>query len=110
MRDLLLGRPVHDWDIATSARPEQVQALFSRTLPIGIQHGTVVVQLPGFEPVEVTTFRGEGTYTDGRHPDSVTFVRTLREDLERHGFFPLDREWIVAGIAAEAAVRGRIPQ
>jgi tRNA nucleotidyltransferase (CCA-adding enzyme) len=83
VRDLLLGRQVHDWDVATSARPEEVQALFPRTLPIGIEHGTVVVQLPGADPVEVTTYRGDGAYSDGRRPDSVTFVRTLREDLSR---------------------------
>jgi tRNA nucleotidyltransferase (CCA-adding enzyme) len=83
VRDLLLGRQVHDWDVATSARPEEVQALFPRTLPIGIEHGTVVVVLPGADPVEVTTYRGDGAYSDGRRPDSVTFVRTLREDLSR---------------------------
>lgn len=82
VRDLLMGRPVSDWDVATSARPEQVRALFPRTVPIGIKHGTVAVLLPGRQ-VEVTTYRGEGAYSDGRHPDSVTFVRTLEEDLQR---------------------------
>jgi tRNA nucleotidyltransferase (CCA-adding enzyme) len=85
VRDLLLELPVNDWDVATSAAPRQVQALFPRTIPLGIQHGTVAVQLRGMQ-VEVTTFRGEGAYSDGRHPDSVTFVRTLEEDLQRRDF------------------------
>jgi tRNA nucleotidyltransferase (CCA-adding enzyme) len=85
VRDLLLGRPVNDWDVATSARPEQVQALFKRTVPIGIKHGTVAVVLPG-QQVEVTTYRSESRYSDGRHPDRVVFVSTLQEDLERRDF------------------------
>ena len=87
VRDLLLGRPVHDWDVATSARPEQVQRLFQRTIPTGIKHGTVTVLMDGGRlPVEVTTYRGEGAYSDGRHPDSVAFVKTLEEDLKRRDF------------------------
>lgn len=82
VRDLLLGRQVHDWDVATSALPGDVQRLFRRTIPVGIQHGTVAVVLP-LGQVEVTTYRGEGAYSDGRHPDSVSFVRTLDEDLQR---------------------------
>ena len=83
VRDLLLRRPVHDWDVATSAQPAEVQGLFKRTVPVGIAHGTVAVVLRGGRQVEVTTYRGEGAYSDGRHPDSVTFVRTLEEDLQR---------------------------
>lgn len=83
VRDLLLGREVHDWDVATSARPKDVQRLFRRTIPIGIEHGTVAVVLPGHLQVEVTTYRGEGAYSDGRRPDSVTFVGSLEEDLQR---------------------------
>lgn len=85
VRDLLLGRPVQDWDVTTAARPEEVQALFRRTIPTGIQHGTVTV-LRGDEPIEVTTFRGEGAYSDGRRPDSVEFVSELERDLERRDF------------------------
>jgi len=83
VRDLMLGRPVHDWDVATSALPGQVQQLFRKTIPIGIKHGTVAVVLSGGRVVEVTTYRGEGAYSDGRHPDTVTFVPTLDEDLQR---------------------------
>ncbi len=85
VRDALLGRPVSDWDVATSALPEQVQAAFRRTIPTGIQHGTVTVMI-GHEPIEVTTYRGEGAYTDGRRPDEVTFGVPLREDLARRDF------------------------
>lgn len=86
VRDLLLGRPVTDWDVTTSARPEQVQALFRKTIPTGVKHGTVTVVTRGRLPVEVTTFRGEGAYSDGRHPDQVEFVDDLRLDLERRDF------------------------
>lgn len=85
VRDTLLGRPVHDRDIATSAMPEQVMALFARCIPTGLKHGTVTVLLEG-EPFEVTTFRTDGDYHDGRHPEAVTFVRDLREDLSRRDF------------------------
>lgn len=85
VRDALLGRIPHDWDVATSAMPEQVCKLFPKTIPTGIQHGTVTVMM-GEEPVEVTTFRSEGKYTDGRHPDRVTFGVTLQEDLARRDF------------------------
>ncbi|WP_428261841.1 CCA tRNA nucleotidyltransferase, partial [Haliangium sp.] len=91
VRDAMLGRAPGDWDVATSADPAEVQALFRKTIPTGIQHGTVTVMVraPGGGPrmaVEVTTFRGEGAYTDGRHPDSVTFGVPLREDLARRDF------------------------
>lgn len=85
VRDLLLGRPVSDWDVTTSARPEQVRGLFRKTIPTGIQHGTVTVLLEG-EAIEVTTFRGEGAYSDGRRPDRVEFVGELERDLERRDF------------------------
>ncbi len=85
VRDVLLGRTPGDWDVATSALPEQVVALFRRTIPTGIAHGTVTVLLGkgAANAIEVTTFRGEGTYTDARRPDSVTFGVPLREDLAR---------------------------
>ncbi len=86
VRDLLLGRPVHDWDVATSARPEQVQALFARTVPTGIKHGTVTVLLGGGGSVEVTSYRGEASYSDARHPDEVRFVASIEEDLARRDF------------------------
>src|SRR5689334_1006961 len=85
VRDAILGREPGDWDVATSAHPEQVIALFPRTIPTGIQHGTVtIVTGRGIEShVEVTTFRGEGAYTDARRPDHVTFGVPLVEDLAR---------------------------
>lgn len=84
-RDLLLQRPVHDWDLATDARPDDVIKVFRRVIPTGIQHGTVTVMI-GRTGFEVTTLRGEGAYSDGRHPDSVTFVGDLVEDLARRDF------------------------
>jgi tRNA nucleotidyltransferase (CCA-adding enzyme) len=76
----LLGKEVNDWDIATSALPEEVMRLFSRVIPTGIEHGTVSVLVRGV-PYEVTTLRGETTYSDGRRPDSVTFVDDIAADL-----------------------------
>jgi len=86
LRDLALGRsPAADWDVATAARPERVAELFRRTIPTGVAHGTVTVLTEG-RPVEVTTFRGDGVYRDGRHPVAVTFVPDIREDLARRDF------------------------
>lgn len=85
MRDLLLGRKPLDWDVATLARPEEVCAEFEKVIPTGIAHGTVTVLNRGM-PVEVTTFRGEGAYSDGRHPDRVVFLESLEEDLRRRDF------------------------
>lgn len=87
VRDLLRGEPPHDWDMTTSARPEQAEALLTdyRVMETGVQHGTITV-LAGEYPVELTTFRGEGGYADGRHPDTVTFGVTLEEDLARRDF------------------------
>jgi len=82
VRDLLLARAPKDWDVATSARPEEVRRIFRRTIPTGIEHGTVTVRTGGLG-VEVTTFRREGRYSDHRHPDEVEFTQDLREDLER---------------------------
>lgn len=85
VRDTLLGRTPGDWDITTSARPEQVKALFRRTIDTGIQHGTVTVMLErtGYE---VTTYRIDGEYEDGRHPRQVEFTSDLLEDLKRRDF------------------------
>lgn len=85
VRDTLLGREIHDWDITTAALPEQVMALFDHCVPTGLKHGTVTV-LDGAESYEVTTFRADGDYADGRHPDSVRFVPNLTEDLARRDF------------------------
>lgn len=85
VRDLLAGRPVSDWDIATDARPEEVQKIFSKVIPTGIAHGTVTVLHHG-KGYEVTTLRGETTYSDGRRPDSVHFVDDIVADLARRDF------------------------
>ena len=85
VRDSLLGRRPGDWDVATSALPEEVMALFRRTVPTGIRHGTVTV-LFGPMAIEVTTFRREEGYADGRHPDAVRFDAGLTEDLARRDF------------------------
>ncbi len=85
VRDLLLGRPVTDWDLTTDARPGQVSELFDKVIPTGIDHGTVTVMV-GQVPIEVTTFRGEDRYSDGRHPDQVVFLDSLEEDLKRRDF------------------------
>jgi len=85
VRDRMIGRPLHDIDIATSAMPEAVQALFPRTLPTGLQHGTVTVMVDG-TPFEVTTYRTESGYSDARRPDEVIFVSDIREDLSRRDF------------------------
>lgn len=82
VRDFMLGREPMDWDITTSARPEQVKALFARTIDTGLQHGTVTVMLGG-EGFEVTTYRVDGEYEDSRHPKEVIFTPNLEEDLKR---------------------------
>ena len=85
VRDRWLGRPLSDIDIATSAKPESVMALFERTLPTGLKHGTVTI-MEGGSPFEVTTFRQEAGYSDGRRPDEVAFVEDVNEDLARRDF------------------------
>ncbi len=85
VRDSILGRVPDDWDITTSARPEQVKALFKKTVDTGIQHGTVTV-LWHREGYEVTTYRIDGEYEDSRHPKEVQFTASLREDLRRRDF------------------------
>ncbi len=85
VRDSILGKEPEDWDITTSARPEEVKQLFRRTVDTGIQHGTITVMLEknGFE---VTTYRIDGDYEDGRHPTNVEFTSNLEEDLKRRDF------------------------
>ncbi len=85
VRDLLIRRPVYDYDIATNARPEEVMKLFRRTIPTGIRHGTVTV-LSGGHGIELTTFRTDGNYSDSRRPDSVSFSSSIHEDLSRRDF------------------------
>lgn len=85
VRDSILGRVPGDWDITTSALPQQVKALFRRTIDTGIQHGTVTIML-GKNGYEVTTYRIDGKYEDSRHPESVEFTPNLEEDLKRRDF------------------------
>ena len=96
VRDTLLGRVPGDWDVTTAARPEQVLALFDGcAIPTGLKHGTVTVRAEGMG-IEVTTFRADGTYTDHRRPDEVTFSRRLEDDLSR-------RDLTVNAMAMDAA-------
>ena len=85
VRDSMLGREPEDWDITTSAEPEETKKLFPRTFDTGIEHGTITVLLAR-EGFEVTTYRIDGQYGDSRHPDAVEFTRSLREDLQRRDF------------------------
>ena len=87
VRDSLRGLPPHDWDLTTAARPEAVCAVFvgERVLETGIRHGTVTVLLDGM-PLEITTYRAEGAYSDGRRPDRVTFIDRIEDDLARRDF------------------------
>ena len=88
VRDSLLGKEPHDWDICTSATPEEMQKVLSeyRTYDTGLKHGTLTVRPEDGEAYEVTTFRTEGKYSDNRHPDKVVFVRSLKDDLSRRDF------------------------
>ncbi|MER0123314.1 CCA tRNA nucleotidyltransferase [Streptococcus sp. ZJ93] len=85
VRDAILGRPIHDVDIASSSYPEETKAIFSRTIDVGIEHGTVLV-LEEHGEYEITTFRTEDVYVDYRRPSQVSFVRSLEEDLKRRDF------------------------
>ena len=85
VRDSVLGRVPDDWDITTSATPNETKALFRRTFDTGIEHGTITV-LVDKEPFEVTTYRVDGEYEDSRHPKEVVFTRSLKEDLLRRDF------------------------
>ncbi len=87
LRDILLGKEPHDWDVTTSALPETVASLFPdmHVIPTGIKHGTVTVVSDGF-PIEITTYRVDGEYTDSRRPDKVEFTRNIEDDLSRRDF------------------------
>ncbi|HFU4451336.1 TPA: CCA tRNA nucleotidyltransferase [Streptococcus suis] len=95
VRDAILGRPIHDVDIATSSYPQETKQIFPRTIDVGIEHGTVLV-LEGGKEYEITTFRTEEEYVDYRRPSQVSFVRSLEEDLKRRDFtvnaFAIDEE------------------
>ena len=85
VRDMFMKVPAHDWDIATNATPQDVIGLFKFVVPTGIEHGTVTVHFKGVE-IEVTTFRTESGYSDGRHPDSINYAASIEEDLARRDF------------------------
>ncbi len=87
VRDTLLSKQPGDWDITTAARPEEILEIFAkyRTIPTGLQHGTVTVLVADM-PLEITTYRVDGAYSDNRHPDAVTFTASLQEDLRRRDF------------------------
>lgn len=85
VRDMLLGKKADDWDVTTNAKPEEVMKIFRRVIPTGIDHGTVTVHFSGQE-IEVTTFRTESDYSDGRHPDKVEYAGHIEEDLSRRDF------------------------
>jgi len=87
VRDILMGRKPNDWDITTSAVPEETKKCFDgyKVIETGLKHGTVTVIVDG-EPFEITTFRSDGTYSDGRHPDSVSFSKDIKVDLARRDF------------------------
>ena len=114
VRDLLRGAPVHDWDVTTSALPEQTKAVFAdyRLIETGIKHGTVTVLLDGI-PLEITTYRTEGTYSDHRRPDRVEFTRSLHEDLARRDFTVNAMAWhpetgVVDPYGGQADLKNRI--
>lgn len=89
VRDILLNKPCSDWDVATNATPEQVMSMFKFVIPTGIAHGTVTVHFgkgEKKEEIEVTTFRTESDYSDGRHPDKIEYAATIEEDLSRRDF------------------------
>lgn len=85
VRDMILGKKGHDYDLATNATPKQVMGIFKKVIPTGIAHGTVTIHSFGMQ-IETTTFRTEADYTDGRHPDSIKFATTIEEDLSRRDF------------------------
>lgn len=87
VRDSILGRPIHDYDITTSATPDEMMEMFKdkRIIETGLQHGTITIVIDG-EPYEVTTYRIDGNYSDSRRPDKVTFTKSLEEDLKRRDF------------------------
>ena len=114
LRDMMMGRQPHDFDIATSAEPETVMSIFSdfEVIPTGIKHGTVTVMIDS-EPIEITTFRKDSDYSDGRRPDSITFTDKIEDDLSRRDFtinamaFGLDGE-IVDPFGGKSDIKSRV--
>lgn len=114
LRDMMMSREPHDFDIATSAEPETVMSIFSDfdVIPTGIKHGTVTVMVDG-EPIEITTFRKDSDYSDGRRPDSITFTDKVEDDLNRRDFtinamaFGLDGE-IVDPFGGKSDIKSRV--
>ena len=114
LRDMMMGREPHDFDIATSVEPETVMSIFSdfEVIPTGIKHGTVTVMVDG-EPIEITTFRKDSDYSDGRRPDSITFTDKVEDDLSRRDFtinamaFGLDGE-IVDPFGGKSDIKSRV--
>jgi tRNA nucleotidyltransferase (CCA-adding enzyme) len=113
VRDLFMGRTPKDWDVTTSALPAQTAALFPKVIPTGMKHGTVTV-LVDEEPIEVTTYRADGDYSDGRRPDEVRFGVTLHEDLSRRDFtmnaiaFDPTKEALVDPFGGEADIHRKL--
>jgi putative nucleotidyltransferase with HDIG domain len=113
VRDLLRGKKAQDWDLATDALPEEVTALFRRVIPTGIKHGTVTIHFKGHS-IEVTTFRTESAYSDGRHPDRVQYAAAIEEDLSRRDFtmnaiaLALPQGTLVDPFKGAADIKGRL--
>lgn len=114
VRDSLIEKKPKDWDVATDATPDQVESIFEKTIPTGKQYGTITVQIQHVS-VEVTTFRSDGNYSDGRRPDSVTFSRSIEEDLSRRDFTmnaiawdPLSDQWVDPYDGRNALAQGMI--
>ncbi len=113
VRDMLMKKTPSDFDLATDAKPEDVMRLFRRVIPTGISHGTVTVLFQNHE-VEVTTFRAESSYSDGRHPDSISFASTIEEDLSRRDFtmnaiaVSLDGKGIVDPFGGEKDIKAKL--
>ena len=113
VRDAILGKAVHDFDLATNARPEEVMKIFHKVVPTGIAHGTVTIHIFGME-LETTTFRTEADYSDGRHPDKVEYAGKIEEDLSRRDFtmnaiaFDLTDECLVDPFNGQEDIKNKI--
>ena len=115
VRDLVLGREPADWDVATSATPQEVLALYPHAVAVGAQFGVILVPFEDGNKVEVATFRNDGAYSDGRHPDEVRFAKTAEEDVQRRDFTingllmdPLDGDRILDYVGGQYDLRAGI--
>jgi poly(A) polymerase len=115
VRDLLLQREPADWDVATSATPKEVLAIYPHAIAVGAQFGVILVAFPDGSKVEVATFRNDGAYSDGRHPDQVRFAKTAEEDVQRRDFTingllldPLDGNRVLDYVGGELDIRGSV--